>query len=201
VLWVARRRGTCLHATRRLRHREPDRGPGRAARLPRRAEGDLLWDGLPAHSSKAMHAWMRRRRHWLVVEPLPGYAPDLNPGRGVVVQPQGVDLAYLDGDTLEEVTARPSVVSSGSAAPRTWPTRSCAAACPCGEQCSRRWNGSTTYPGGTARTLARPVGCPQGTAGPPKAGPKAAADIPSVLSRPISGADGVIVPAASPAVE
>jgi hypothetical protein len=39
----------------------------------------LLWDGLPAHPSKAMAAWLRRQRHWLVAEPLPGYAPDLNP--------------------------------------------------------------------------------------------------------------------------
>jgi DDE superfamily endonuclease len=39
----------------------------------------LLWDGLPAHRSRAMRAWLRRQRHWLVVEPLPGYAPDLNP--------------------------------------------------------------------------------------------------------------------------
>lgn len=39
----------------------------------------LLWDGLPAHRSHAMHAWLRRQRSWLVVEPLPGYAPELNP--------------------------------------------------------------------------------------------------------------------------
>ncbi len=39
----------------------------------------LLWDGLPAHRSKVVRAWLRRQRSWLVVEPLPGYAPDLNP--------------------------------------------------------------------------------------------------------------------------
>jgi hypothetical protein len=39
----------------------------------------LVWDGLPAHRSLAMAAWLRRQRHWLVIEPLPGYAPDLNP--------------------------------------------------------------------------------------------------------------------------
>ena len=49
----------------------------------------LLWDGLPAHPSKAMAAWLGRQRHWLVVERLPGYAPDLKGGRGPVVQPQG----------------------------------------------------------------------------------------------------------------
>ena len=49
----------------------------------------LVWDGLPAHRSKVMRAWLRCQRHWLVVEPLPGYAPDLKGGRGPVVQPQG----------------------------------------------------------------------------------------------------------------
>jgi hypothetical protein len=52
-----------------------------------------------------MAAWLRRQRSWLVVEPLPGYAPDLKGGRGAVVQPQGVELANLAADTLAEVTA------------------------------------------------------------------------------------------------
>ena len=46
----------------------------------------LLWDGLPAHRSRAMRAWLATQRHWLVVERLPAYAPELNPveacGRG-----------------------------------------------------------------------------------------------------------------------
>ncbi|HEY3200259.1 MAG TPA: transposase, partial [Actinomycetes bacterium] len=33
----------------------------------------LLWDGLPAHRSLAMAAWLRRQRSWLVVERLPAY--------------------------------------------------------------------------------------------------------------------------------
>jgi hypothetical protein len=43
----------------------------------------LLWDGLPAHRSKAMRAWLATQRHWLVVERLPAYAPDLNPVEGL----------------------------------------------------------------------------------------------------------------------
>jgi hypothetical protein len=27
-----------------------------------------------------MQAWLRRQRSWLVVEPLPAYAPERNPG-------------------------------------------------------------------------------------------------------------------------
>jgi len=63
----------------------------------------LLWDGLPAHRSKAMGAWLRRQRHWLVVERLPGYAPDLNPVEALWSNLKGVELANLAGDTLNDV--------------------------------------------------------------------------------------------------
>ena len=35
----------------------------------------MLWDGLPAHRSRAMRAWLVSQRDWLVVERLPAYAP------------------------------------------------------------------------------------------------------------------------------
>jgi hypothetical protein len=63
----------------------------------------LLWDGLPAHRSKAMGAWLRRQRHWLVVEPLPGYAPELNPVEALWANLKGVELVNLAGETLEDV--------------------------------------------------------------------------------------------------
>ena len=63
----------------------------------------LLWDGLPAHRSKAMGAWLGRQRHWLVVEPLPGYASDLNPVEALWANLKGVELANLAGDTLQDV--------------------------------------------------------------------------------------------------
>ena len=65
----------------------------------------MLWDGLPAHRSQVMHAWLRCQRSWLVVEPLPGYAPELNPVEGLWSNLKGVDLANLAGDTLEEIIA------------------------------------------------------------------------------------------------
>jgi DDE superfamily endonuclease len=65
----------------------------------------LLWDGLPAHRSLAMRAWLRRQRHWLVAERLPGYAPDLNPVEALWSNLKGVELANLAGDTLDDVTA------------------------------------------------------------------------------------------------
>jgi hypothetical protein len=63
----------------------------------------LLWDGLPAHRSKMMRAWLGRQRSWLVVEPLPGYAPELNPVEALWSNLKGVELANLAGDTLGEV--------------------------------------------------------------------------------------------------
>lgn len=65
----------------------------------------LVWDGLPAHRSLAMRAWLRRQRSWLVVEPLPGYAPDLNPVEGLWSSLKGVALANLAGATLNDVIA------------------------------------------------------------------------------------------------
>jgi transposase len=65
----------------------------------------LLWDGLPAHRSHAMRAWLRRQRSWLVVEPLPGYALDLNPVEPLWASLKGVELANLAGESLEEVVA------------------------------------------------------------------------------------------------
>ena len=43
----------------------------------------LVWDGLPAHRSLAMAAWLRGQRSWLVTERLPAYAPELNPVEGL----------------------------------------------------------------------------------------------------------------------
>jgi hypothetical protein len=64
----------------------------------------LVWDGLPAHRSKAMGAWLGRQRHWLVVEPLPAYAPDINRSMPVV-NLKGVELTNLAGEGLDEVIA------------------------------------------------------------------------------------------------
>jgi transposase len=63
----------------------------------------LLWDGLPAHRSAAMGAWLRRQRSWLVVERLPAYAPDLNPVEPLWSSLKAVELANLTGPTLAEV--------------------------------------------------------------------------------------------------
>jgi hypothetical protein len=66
----------------------------------------LLRDGLPAHRSRAMRAWLRTQRSWLVVERLPAYAPDLNPVEGLWSSLKAVELANLTGPTLGEVLAQ-----------------------------------------------------------------------------------------------
>jgi transposase len=56
-----------------------------------------------AHRSRAMRAWLRRQRSWLVVERLPAYAPELNPVEALWASLKGVELANLAADTLQDV--------------------------------------------------------------------------------------------------
>lgn len=62
----------------------------------------LIWDGLPAHRSKAMRAWLATQRDWLVVERLPGYAPDLNPVEQIWGNVKATELANLCPDNIDE---------------------------------------------------------------------------------------------------
>ena len=63
----------------------------------------LLWDGLGAHRSRAMRAFLASQRDWLVTERLPAYAPDLNPVEGLWSSLKAVELANLTTPTLAEV--------------------------------------------------------------------------------------------------
>jgi transposase len=63
----------------------------------------LLWNGLGAHRSRAMRAFLAIQRDWLVTERLPAYAPDLNPVGGLWANLKGQELANLACDTLGEV--------------------------------------------------------------------------------------------------
>jgi hypothetical protein len=58
----------------------------------------LLWDGLPSHRSRAMRAWIRTQRSWLV----PAHAPELNPVEGLWSCLKAVELARLTGPTLAD---------------------------------------------------------------------------------------------------
>jgi transposase len=63
----------------------------------------LIWDGLPSHRSRRMSDWVASQRHWLSVEPLPGYAPDINPIEHVWGNLKSTELANLCSDTISEV--------------------------------------------------------------------------------------------------
>ena len=61
----------------------------------------LIWDNLSSHRSRTMREYLRAQRHWLVVEPLPSYAFDLNPVEQVWGNLKGTELANLCPDTIE----------------------------------------------------------------------------------------------------
>ena len=64
----------------------------------------LLWDGLPSHRSRVMQAFIASQRGWLVVERLPGYAPELNPVEGLWSNMKGQEFANYAADTLQDLT-------------------------------------------------------------------------------------------------
>jgi transposase len=53
----------------------------------------LLWDGLNSHHSGRMRNHLAAQAHWLTVERLPAYAPELNPVEGVWANLKGNELA------------------------------------------------------------------------------------------------------------
>jgi putative transposase len=61
----------------------------------------LIWDGLPAHKSRVMRAYLARQRAWLTVEQLPGYAPELNPVELVWGNLKRQELANVCAPTLD----------------------------------------------------------------------------------------------------
>jgi transposase len=60
----------------------------------------LVWDQLPAHKSRRVHAYLAAHRAWLRVEWLPGYAPELNPAEQLWGNVKGQELANACPDDL-----------------------------------------------------------------------------------------------------
>lgn len=58
----------------------------------------LVWDGLPAHKSRAMNEYLLNQRGWL-----PGYAPDLNPIETLWGNIKGQELANRCAHDLAEL--------------------------------------------------------------------------------------------------
>lgn len=65
----------------------------------------LIWDALQAHRSSPVRAWIEQERHWLTVERLPAYAPELNPVEGLSAWLKGGCLANVCGDQLAPLIA------------------------------------------------------------------------------------------------
>lgn len=64
----------------------------------------LVWDRLNAHKSKQMLRYLATQRHWLRIEWLPAYAPDLNPVEMLWGNVKGQEIANLEvEDTLDVV--------------------------------------------------------------------------------------------------
>jgi transposase len=66
----------------------------------------LLWDGLPSHRSKETKAFLSEQAHWLHVERLPPYAPELNPVEYVWAHLCATDLANYSADDLDSLSAQ-----------------------------------------------------------------------------------------------
>ena len=65
----------------------------------------LIWDGLAAHKSGRMQAYLVRQRRGLTVERLPGYAPELNPVEQVWGHLKGQELANVCAPDLQTLHA------------------------------------------------------------------------------------------------
>jgi transposase len=63
----------------------------------------LIWDGLSAHWSTRMRAWLDSQRDWLTVERLPAYAPELNAVEYLWANLKDVELANRPTTSLAEV--------------------------------------------------------------------------------------------------
>jgi DDE superfamily endonuclease len=63
----------------------------------------LIWDGRSAHWSHKMRAHLDSQRHWLSVEQLPAYAPELNPVEYLWANLKGGELTNYAGNTIAQV--------------------------------------------------------------------------------------------------
>jgi hypothetical protein len=77
----------------------------------------LLWDGLSAHWSTRMRAWLDSKHDWLRVERIPAYAPELNPVEYLWANLKDLELANLPTVTLGEVGVPPISRRVGYLAP------------------------------------------------------------------------------------
>lgn len=78
----------------------------RSVRRHLRAPALLVWDRLPAHRSAVVRDYLDSQRHWLDVEWLPPYAPELNPLEYMWSHLDNTDLANFAPDDLDELAGQ-----------------------------------------------------------------------------------------------
>ncbi|MEJ1973298.1 MAG: transposase [Lacunisphaera sp.] len=84
----------------------------------------LLWDGAPIHRSKLVTAYLQTQAHWLHVERLPAYAPELNPVEYLWSYWKQHELANFCPRTSGNSATPPARRSSASAAANAGPSSS-----------------------------------------------------------------------------
>jgi transposase len=78
----------------------------RSLRRHLRAPVLLVWDRLPAHVKRTTQDWIAAQRHWLAIEWLPSYAPELNPVEYVWSHLDATHLANFIPDGLPRLEAQ-----------------------------------------------------------------------------------------------
>jgi len=66
----------------------------------------LVWDRLAAHVSRHTREWIHTQRHWLQVEWLPPYAPELNPVERLWGHLQATRLGNYIPDDLAQLESQ-----------------------------------------------------------------------------------------------
>ena len=66
----------------------------------------LLWDGLPAHRSRLTQRALASHGDWLRLEPLPAYAPELNPVEQLWAHLDATALANTVEQDLDHLSGR-----------------------------------------------------------------------------------------------
>lgn len=75
----------------------------RSLRRHLRSPVALIWDRLPAHRGKNVRHYIQSQSHWLTVNWLPPYAPELNPVEDVWANLDANELANFAPDDLAPV--------------------------------------------------------------------------------------------------
>lgn len=78
----------------------------RSLRRHLRAAVLLVWDQFPVHRSRILKQYLARQRHWLQVEWLPAYAPELNPLEYLWSYLDRTALANFLPDDLEQLASQ-----------------------------------------------------------------------------------------------